>query len=93
MENAHDACEHLWRHVLIDLRVLIIRQSTSLAKDVVGETNDLILVMSSLEKVGAGAIILAFPYILTNHSIVFSYFFLSFERYIAEKHPDIFSLQ
>ena len=95
MEDSHDAREHLWRHVLIDLRVLIISQSTSLAEDVIGETNDLILIMTPLEKAVAGAIILAFPLrdILTFHSIVFSYFFLSLEWYIAEKHPDIFSLQ
>ena len=96
MEDAHDAREHLWRHVLIDLRVVTKIQSTSLAEDVISETNDLILIMSPLEKAVAGGIILAFPCIriLTNHSTAaFSYFFLSLERYIAKKHPNIFSLQ
>lgn len=95
MEDAHDAREHLWRHVLIDLRVVTKSQSTSLAEDVISEANDFILIMTPLEKAVAGGIILAFPCIsiLTNHSIVISYFFLSLEWYIAEKHPDIFSLQ
>ena len=95
MEDAHDAREHFWRHVLIDLRVVTKSQSTSLAEDVISETNYLILIMTPLEKAVAGGIILAFPSIrsLINHSIVIFYFFLSLEWYIAEKHPDIFSLQ
>ena len=61
----------------------------------IGETNNLILIMNPLEKAVAGAVIEAFSRTdtLTNNCITVTYFFLSLEWYIAEKHPYVFSLQ
>ena len=51
--------------------------------------------MNPLEKAVAGAVIEAFSRTdtLTNNCITVTYFFLSLEWYIAEKHPYVFSLQ
>ena len=61
----------------------------------IGETNNLILIVAPLEKAVSGAVIEAFSRAdtLTNNCIAVAYFFLSLEWYIAEKHPYVFSLK
>ena len=61
----------------------------------ISEANNLILIVSPLEKAVPGAIIKAFPCAdrLTSHLSTLSDFFISLKWYITEKHSDVFPLQ
>ena len=94
VEHSHDACKHLWSHILVDLGVAFKVKLRSLPKDVICESHDFILITLALEEALLCPVVQAFfvYQLLAKFGLGSTQIFLCFKGNIAEEDSHIFRL-